>query len=419
MREKSVRSSSARRLAESQHRCARPVLWRNWVRGLVVLVLFGAMPFRGDATLASAQTLVRTFLPALWRQPDRVFGTVIGVSTLATTPDLILVEIDARWYTLPEVPFSEYLSRDGGGHWERIATRPWLAADPPSYYSSNRFALLAGPSGPLLVAGYVHAGPIGGVVTSIYVSADYGATWTQQTTPTAPGCPVLMLNTFLTTPARPGRLYAELACAAALPAGPTFIWIESDDAGVTWTPVLDPTDMGRTVVLSPARADRLFRVTDTRLLERSDTDGADWVPIGTAPSESISLTLTDANRILASAGGGLFVSSDGGVTWLALNNLPCGFSGIPFLAEVPGTTPLILTRCADGRLLATATAGQTWSTLPAAPWSAQHVLHAYQDAAVPGRIWLQTFGPEPSGLWRLDAGPAKPWVPVLLTYLAD
>lgn len=363
----------------------------------------------------AAQSVSAVHLPAIWRGPDQVNGEIQAVHTLATTPDLVLAEVSQVWYSPPDLPNVSYLSRDGGGHWQPLATRPWLDDPGWNIYYPVRHALLSSGAGPLVVTGHSYALNTGFYETVFYVSSDYGETWSRRPLSPVDGCATPVLMNFETPAALPTRLYAVLICQDPQTGarGP-FLWIESDDAGATWRTVIAPDDAGQAQYVSPARADRLYRLRDIATLDRSDDDGASWQAVGEMPSAILYLTQSAPDRLLAETFTGAFVSTDSGASWRALSPLPCPLNGNPFLAEIHAPSPLDVVRCADGNLQATGDFGQSWTALPSSPWPSDQTILAHQDQAVPGRLWIYSRGFFPTGLWRLDTAPVLHWTPTLL-----
>lgn len=365
----------------------------------------------------AAQTPINLALPLILRAPDLVGGEIHNVTTLATSADLVIAEVNSVWYYAPNLPLELWYSRDAGGHWQQPATRPWLL-EPGNYWNAIRYTAIASVSGPLLVAGRTVSTEAEGFVTAIYVSADFGDTWTRRLVPPLAGCSALGFESFATSPAQPDRLYLTASCVNSLPFGSSSqVWIATSDAGLTWQPVIGAEIRGYTNLLSPAQSGRLFNVGNQFELQRSDDDGVSWMPVGAVPNGSFSLTQSSPDRILATTASGAFVSTDSGAAWHAFTNLPCQLKSTSFLAEIPGAVPVDLLRCEDGRLIATEDFGVSWSAMPTEPWPATVNLLSHQDQAVPGRLWVYSLGGDWNGLWRLDPGPAQTWTAVFLTVM--
>ena len=80
----------------------------RWI-GVALILLGSARPYG-----AAAQARHALPLPAILREPDRLVGQIVSVSTLASEPGLILIERNAPIYAPPDSIYDPWFSRDGG-----------------------------------------------------------------------------------------------------------------------------------------------------------------------------------------------------------------------------------------------------------------------------------------------------------------
>lgn len=336
--------------------------------------------------------------------------------TLATAPELLLVELSSGDDPEADGATAFWFSHDGGGHWQRPATRPWVTT-PHDFFATARATWIASPSGPLLAVAQPEIAGGGLYQIVLYTSADDGVSWDHRAIPVTPTCPQQDGMTLETSPAQPERLYVVIGCSGVLVAGHGQQWMATSDAGQSWQVVIMPDRAGIYQLLSPAQPNRLFVVDPEWRLFRSDDDGVHWTRVGAAPNASFTLTWPDPDRLLAGTRYGPLVTADSGATWRAFTQIPCLLNEDHLAFTIAGPTPRDVLRCADGRLLVTPDAGATWSTLAAEPWSAGRALQALPDQAVAGRTWIITVGGEWDALWRLDPVPGADWTPVLIVSL--
>lgn len=389
-------------------------IWRCLTRGGVHLLLAIGLAVGGAASEpAGAQAGAAVYLPSIQREPDRLSGDLRSLRTLAGSPDWLLVELNAVDDVEADGIYSVWFSRDGGGHWQRPATQPWVVTG-RDFVTAARATLVASPAGPLLVVGQTFRVGEGHLQAVLYTSVDDGTSWVSHPLPESQDCPDPRLVELETTPAQPERLYLVLGCNGVLGGSSGQEWVATRDGGATWEVVLTPDEVGIQQWLSPARAGRLFVMDREWRVHRTDDDGASWTVVGVAPNGLFTLTRPDADRLLAETQYGPLVSTDSGATWRAFRHLPCVLGEDRVFATIPGSSPADLLRCADGRLIATPDAGATWLSLPGEPWPSTRYLQPMPDQAVEGRIWVATHDGAGNGLWRLDLGPGATWTPVLI-----
>lgn len=177
-----------------------------------------------------------------------------------------------------------YRSADGGATWS-----PVVAAGPPVFYLAN--------AGPRLFAGLHGQG--------LLVSDDEGQTWRPDTTLTARAVTRLVAG------------YDNHLFSLGTLEG---VW-HSPDAGQNWTQVLEAVEQAVLSAAASARAERpcLLVGTATGLL-RSEDEGRSWQPV-LAAGEVTTITFSPHFHLngqvwAGTAGGELFTSADGGLTWL-------------------------------------------------------------------------------------------------------
>jgi len=157
------------------------------------------------------------------------------------------------------------------------------------------------------------------------------------------------------------------------------VW-ESFDRGSSWAP---RTDYASTLAVGAIAYDRTnpsraycglgegnwWSWLGNGIL-RSLDGGTNWAPLCTSPFVGqgfydLQVSPTDGQRLFAGTNGGLYVSSDGGVTWTSRRSAPTWSIAI---APGPVATAEILAACSDG-LFRSVDGGTTWSAvaLPGAP----------------------------------------------------
>ena len=204
--------------------------------------------------------------------PSSQHFALAGFSTVALDP------------RMPSTIFLDSLrSTDGGITWE------------PLGISANFFVF--DPRNPLTV----YAGP------PLRKSTDGGATWAP---PTLVGLGALVLGLGI-DPATPSTFYAVSS---------NGVFSKSVDAGLTWTSTVFTSPVVPSFAVDPVRPGTLYVGTATGLLESRDGGesffrfAGPWTPVGlrvAAADPTTGAVYVDAGR----SGGGVFRTTDGGVTW--------------------------------------------------------------------------------------------------------
>lgn len=389
--------------------------WLNVCRwGLVALIgLWGGGFAR---PVAQGQAPERLFLPVLLRDRPVIRGQLIDVQTLASMPNLLLMNVNPVLLPPPVMTYEPWISEDAGVHWRQPARAPWLDEIHLPTYAHLETALLESAAGPLLVTMMTAiADPQSGLSTVVYTSADLGQTWARYPLTTDQGCTAMDDFSTATTPAAPERLYSQGVCRHGtdpLTLG-RYVLIASDDAGMHWRTVPMAVSAQTGSYVSPARAGWLFIFGPEGRLWRTVNEGQLWEKVGAPPTGAFSLSPSDPERLVSASGLGAFISQDSGLSWKALRNLPCDLTLGNW--EVPGATPLLLFTCTDLRLVLTRDDGQSWETLPPLPWSAAHSLNVFADRAVPERLWVFAAGALTDSVWSIDLSTSPTWTRVLET----
>lgn len=253
-------------------------------------------------------------LPAAsWQALGPFGGDVADVAASPTAPGVVLAGLAPS----SGVGGSLFRSTDGGASWSEVASLAGLSI----------YDLEFAPDG----SAYA------GTLDSVYKSTDGGASWTQQNLGIGANDQVLDLEI---DPSDPSRIWAGVADALG---NQTNTLLLSTDAGATWT------------VRVPAGG-----------------------PYGFS---SIAVHPSDSNRVYAAwqgsfGGGGVFVSSDGGLTW---TDRSAGLPGNPMQdLEHDGARLLLcggqLFGSQDVGVWTTSDEGLTWSELSTPAWPLR-VLH--------------------------------------------
>jgi photosystem II stability/assembly factor-like uncharacterized protein len=151
-----------------------------------------------------------------------------------------------------------------------------------------------------------------------------------------------------------------------------------DDATKTWSirvngiDAADPKNFYPPMVMDPGNADRLLLGTD-RVYETLD-GAALWNPISTPGLDgwtvadnvdSLAVAPSDARTVYASAGGHLFVTTDGGTGWQQrdIPGAPDHFQGLLVDPANAAVAYGVRDRFGGGRVFGTVDAGLTWADL--------------------------------------------------------
>ena len=366
--------------------------------------------------VARAQASERLFLPVLLRDRPIISGQLLGAQTLASTPGLLLLNVNPVWVSGQAISPEPWLSEDAGVHWRQPAVKPWMSEPHLPTYAQLATVLLESADGPRLVSVMTAlAGPNTGWVSVVFSSADLGQTWTRYPLRTDQGCTALDILRLAVTPAVPERLYAQGICPdpdhPSLP--DSYALIVSDDVGAHWR-TLPPAFADQTdASVSPAPGGGVMTVDRDGRVWRTLNDGQHWEPLGASPLGGVTLSPADPDRWVSGSEEGAVLSKDSGRTWMSLNGLPCDLTVGSW--ELPGATPILLFSCTDRRLALTRDDGRSWEILPPLPWGDTRSQNVFADRAVPERFWLIAAGALTEGAWSLDLSTTPAWTRVLET----
>ena len=226
-------------------------------------------------------------------------------------------------------------SDDGGATWKDSSEG---LADPNSVYS-----LSVAPSDPRIV--YALAG------VSLYRSTNGGRSWTQVGLPAG----VDFIPLLVVDPSSPDTLYASAANTV----------FRSTDGGLSWAERNGGLDLGEeSFVTALAAADaqptKLYLLTD-RALWRSTDGGGEWRLVNDDPFNqigpwSIGVDPLDPDHLYRASGTGVFVSTDGGVTFAPAST---GLPGLAVQAVAAGPGAVHASLYAGG-IVSSSDGGVTW-----------------------------------------------------------
>lgn len=206
-----------------------------------------------------------------------------------------------------------FKSVDGGANWSSISPLD----------SGCLVSILGGSSAGVMVIDPVNPNVLfiqetdsdDGVFT-LLKSADSGATWsaTWQWPDLTAG-----VNALLIDPDNTATIYAGLDGVYGGAAGV----YQSLDGGASWRSV----GLGQTAItalaMDPADSNIVY-AAGTSGVFRTDNAGADWTPLSSSPPGVITALLMPAGRsavlYAATSGNGVYRSSDGGASWISIND---------------------------------------------------------------------------------------------------
>lgn len=158
----------------------------------------------------------------------------------------------------------------------------------------------------------------------LFRSDDGGSSWVPTSAPIEP----ILFETVRIAPSRRERIYLSGAYPSTSTEPRRAFVFRSDDGGASWTRIpFEPLRDGRNVLLlavDPTNPDRLFAEVpgdrDDRLV-RSDDAGASWTEVLVMPDVRGLVWSDDGRNVWTGgvAGGGLWRSSDGGVSFEAVD----------------------------------------------------------------------------------------------------
>ncbi len=233
-----------------------------------------------------------------------------------TNPDIVYVAVLGHL----EEPHHEkgvYLSRDGGGHWEKILYRCDTAGACDLSMDSNNPRILYAALWDAKRS-YWESHSVG-ADTSIYKSSDGGNNWIELTD--SPGLPVGLKGRIGITvsPARSDRVWALIEAKN----GGLF---RSDDAGMTWNTVSNNPDLTRRphyyshVFAHPKDPERVYVMSGNAW--KSTDGGYTFKQMVTPHKDNHELWIDpkDPKRMIQSHDGGANVSFNAGDSWSSIYN---------------------------------------------------------------------------------------------------
>jgi photosystem II stability/assembly factor-like uncharacterized protein len=257
-----------------------------------------------------------------------------------------------------------YRSADGGLPWDSVTggSGGW---GPPGVRAGFPIDFEVDPADP----NRLFANNYGG---GNFLSADGGHTWTVA----SKGYTGAQVRDVAVDPADASRVFA--AARSGL-----FV---SADAGSNWTGLNAPPNNvleWYAVALDPTDSQHVLAASNwTGRIERSRDGGQTFVSLGIRPNDSVAYRAfafapSDARRVYAgtsafySAGtfddrmeaGGVFVSSDGGATWMEANDATSTTANVIDLAVDPQDADVVYAATGNLGLLKTTDAGRTWTAV--------------------------------------------------------
>ncbi len=236
-------------------------------------------------------------------------GRIARIVIHPKNPDIVFACALGR-LTGPQQERGVYRSVDGGKNWERV-----LFADANTGCSG----LVMDPHNPsVLFAGmwqaemHTYAMFSGGPGSGVYVSRDGGSTWKRLEGHGLPHSPVGKIDVAV-APTNGSRVYALIQTADQ-----GSLW-RSDDGGDNWTAASwDRSLIGRAgyyihLTVSPANDDEVLVANSSFHLSTDGGKTFKTVPWG-GDTHDIWVDPTNANRILVSDDGGLYMTTDHGKT---------------------------------------------------------------------------------------------------------
>jgi photosystem II stability/assembly factor-like uncharacterized protein len=329
----------------------------------------------------------------------------------------------ATWTTQPLPPFTDQLRYVSGGTWiggNRMNVTSQSTDDGLTW--TNR-TIGGGSTAFYLFATREQGGNIlvVGEAASVYRSADQGATWSS-VAPTFPTYDAVVAfdalhlavvgsdGAALTSADSGATMSAATGCGgstfrdgvatsltAGMVVGGAGKICRTTDSGATWTNVASPTGSSLVEVTRiPATGELIAHGTSTTNFIRSTDDGASWQLLPISVSGGVGLFATDddgSTRVMSrNSNGTMWVSTDSGATWTALDDgVPSPLQSVAIAPSggriVTGHYPTSSDN--QNKLAVSTDAGATWTSAPVAG-GAGEVLGARFTSDQ--RLWLLAGG---------------------------
>jgi photosystem II stability/assembly factor-like uncharacterized protein len=244
--------------------------------------------------------------------------------------------------------------------------------------------------------------------STLYRSADEGATWIGMGPDIPPGVRALAVD-----PVTPTTLYASILFRPFL--------VKTTDGGATWDSIAEFPDEVRDVAIDPRTPTTLyagvFRATPSGgILMKSLDGGQNWSAISSGLSDPATSRRYDVLRVVIdpadsaivyiSTSGGGFKSIDGGGAWAAIDH--------PVLAIDPVVTTTVYSGTRTDGIFKSSDAGSTWIELNRGLADLR-----VSDVAVDPRTPRIVYAATDSGVFVLEQGPDLDPPEVALTAPAE
>jgi hypothetical protein len=317
---------------------------------------------------------------------DNMGSSWLDITKTLSTGILYAVAANGNTVLTSSQDFGPFVSTDGGKTWRgasgSVAEGGAVAINPgnPSYC-------------------YAFSGP--GIAVSkdgcVSFESVAGPTWTSYNPPDSPSAGQ---NSITISPTQPSTIFA---------AAVDGVW-SSTDWGTTWTHLRGPFQQVTNIVLDPQDPSAIYVCASSGFFQSLD-GGVNWIklPLPTSSAPYVAaVSPTDSKVIVvamaagAGRGGGVFRSTDRGLTFQSVNQgLPTVFNGfgdqaaIAFNPNPPtGTTPIVALATSMG-IYASSDLGTTWMNV-----SANAIPQAFSFVQwSQGYLWASTWG---QGVLRSD-----------------
>ena len=296
-------------------------------------------------------------------------------------------------------PLSSSLYRTtDGAHWQLLRTATEVTLDPSkpmTMYAVDDFGVAKSTDGgdtwtPLSVPCSVYhlviepkrPSTIYAARGGVCASADGGATWRGNTLQTNN----YAVDALAVDPQTPGTLYAY-----------TGDWrlLKSTNSGVDWTLLLSSFHTGTVLRVSPGNPNLLLAaggLSGVLGIGRSLDGGRTWSSVSGVPDVAVrSLLFNSSNpsQVFAAASGGLFVSGDGGGTWVRLGSA-VELNDVAVDAGRPGR---LYAASSAEEVLRSTDSGSTWQAASSGIAVASNVIGVAADANAPDTVYALRSAP--------------------------